>query len=147
MFKMKKTVAIVMVVAMMAGMGTTVFADSSDRDFYFAVTNSHDGTSAEQKDNDSSIYCKINETDYNYGQLSCYVKAWGNNGSSTSNCDYGGNSRIITFHKSTMIRNTVYENGYSKARLTFKNRISSDGYYIGGVWSPDSVNEPGSVTI
>lgn len=147
MFKHKKIVSAILAVSMLGAMSTSVFANNTDRPFYFHASTGYNHTSIETKDNSSSIYCKITEWDENQGVLTVLVNAWGWKNDTQANCNYGGNNRILKFTQSTMIRNSVNEKGYALASLSFTKNTSASGYWVGGVWSPDSIPESGSITI
>ena len=103
---------------------------------------------AGRKDNTTSIYCQIQHTS-NSSVTYAYVNARGgyseNPTSAWAFCNSAEPSnRYMSVGTQYFIYNSVKENGYTWAALSFK---TPKAVTMSGVWSPDSVPQSGVVQI
>lgn len=139
--------AFILAVFMSAGASAT----SANRPFSFTTVNSSDQglmNSAQKKDNTSSIYCQIQRTN-DSSVTYAYVNARGGYTSKpTASWAYCNSAepanRYMSVGTQYFIYNSVKENGYSYAALSFRTNKATT---MSGVWSPDSVPQSGVVQI
>lgn len=126
-------------------------ATSDNRSFRFTTVNSTGQAlinKAAQKDNTTSIYCQIQHTS-NSSVTYAYVNARGgyseNPTSAWAFCNSAEPSnRYMSVGTQYFIYNSVKENGYTWAALSFK---TPKAVTMRGEWSPDSVPQSGVVQI
>lgn len=109
-------------------------------DFTFSGNGATQGTNrAYKKDTKSESFIFIRAITMNSVNLYIDGGYSGNPSSGTwTNCTRYGKA-VASLAGYYLIHNSVYENGYTHARLT--GWATSGGGYIGGQWSPDT-NEP-----
>ena len=148
----KKT-ALALLLAMMLSVFVSLGASatSDNRSFRFTTVNSTGQAlmdKAGRKDNTTSIYCQIQHTS-NSSVTYAYVNARGgyseNPTSAWAFCNSAEPSnRYMSVGTQYFIYNSVKENGYTWAALSFK---TPKAVTMSGVWSPDSVPQSGVVQI
>jgi len=153
----KKTNLAKIALALLLAMMLSVFvslgasATSDNRSFRFTTVNSTGQAlinKAAQKDNTTSIYCQIQHTS-NSSVTYAYVNARGgyseNPTSAWAFCNSAEPSnRYMSVGTQYFIYNSVKENGYTWAALSFK---TPKAVTMRGEWSPDSVPQSGVVQI
>lgn len=102
----------------------------------------------QRKDNASSIYLKLhNINTFNRVMVNVFGQTSGAlHGAQKIMANDGIDNRIVNVEQKYFIRNQVHEKGFGHATLGFSRAITID-YDIAGLWSSDSVYEPGVITI
>ncbi len=114
----------------------------------FKVTARTQYVTPQLKENNTSCYIKLdNIHTYNKAMINIFGQA--NNspwGATKVNCNGGKEDRVIHVGQEYLVTNMVHENGYGYATIGFSRAVTVD-YDIQGVWSADSVYQPGLITI
>lgn len=147
----KAALALFFALILAAFMSVGASASSTDRYFSFTTVNSSDQalmTLAGQKDNTSSIYCQIQRTSDSSVTYALVNARGGYSPTPTSKWAYCNSAqpanRRMSIGTQYFIYNSVKENGYTYAALSFK---TPKPVTMSGLWSPDSVSQSGVVQI
>lgn len=111
------------------------------KDECFSFTGSSFDTNYRRKGNKTSIYLNLCESSFPGSiQVSIYGRGNGQEKNCTNRCEYFN----VEAGKKYFLYNSVLEDNFHEARLSF--RCNGDKT-VRGKWSPDSIGEPGCVTL